>query len=42
MTGRGKVRVRGKVEVEEQKNGKASIIIKEIPYQLNKATLMRE
>lgn len=40
MTGRGKVRVRGKVEVEEQKNGKASIIIKEIPYQLNKATLI--
>ena len=35
MTGRGKVRVRGKVEIEEQKNGKASIIIKEIPYQLN-------
>lgn len=40
MTGRGKVRVRGKVEIEEQKNGKASIIIKEIPYQLNKSTLI--
>lgn len=40
MTGRGKVRVRGKVEIEEQKNGKAFIIIKEIPYQLNKATLI--
>lgn len=40
MTGRGKVRVRGKVEIEEQKNGKASIIIREIPYQLNKATLI--
>ena len=38
--GRGKVRVRGKVEIEEQKNGKAFIIIKEIPYQLNKATLI--
>lgn len=40
MTGRGKVRVRGKVEIEEQKNGKTFIIIKEIPYQLNKATLI--
>ncbi|EHO78067.1 DNA gyrase subunit A [Fusobacterium ulcerans] len=40
MTGRGKVRVRGKVEIEEQKNGKAFIIIKEIPYQLNKSTLI--
>lgn len=40
MTGRGKVRVRGKVEIEEHKSGKASIIIKEIPYQLNKATLI--
>ncbi len=40
MTGRGKVRVRGKIEIEELKNGKISIIIKEIPYQLNKSTLI--
>lgn len=30
LTGRGKIRVRGKVEVEELKSGKANIIIKEI------------
>lgn len=40
MTGRGKVRVRGKIEIEELKNGKINIIIKEIPYQLNKSTLI--
>ena len=42
LTGRGKIRVRGKVEVEELKNGKANIIIKEIPYQLNKAVLIEK
>ncbi|WP_300342609.1 DNA gyrase subunit A [Fusobacterium sp.] len=40
MTGRGKVRVRGKIDIEELKNGKINIIIKEIPYQLNKSTLI--
>ena len=40
LTGRGKVRVRGKIEIEELKNGKINIIIKEIPYQLNKSTLI--
>ena len=42
MTGRGKVRVRGKIEIEELKNGKINIIIREIPYQLNKATLIEK
>lgn len=42
LTGRGKIRVRGKVEVEELKSGKANIIIKEIPYQLNKAILIEK
>lgn len=42
LTGRGKIRVRGKVEVEELKSGKANIIIKEIPYQLNKAVLIEK
>ncbi|MBP6062908.1 MAG: DNA gyrase subunit A [Fusobacteriaceae bacterium] len=42
LTGRGRVRVRGKVEIEEGKNGKVSIIIKEIPYQLNKASLVEK
>ncbi|MGL4970928.1 MAG: DNA gyrase subunit A, partial [Cetobacterium sp.] len=41
-TGRGRVRVRGKVEIEETKNGRQSIIIKEIPYQLNKSSLIEK
>ena len=39
-TGRGKVVVRGRTEVEVGKNGKESIIITEIPYQVNKANLV--
>ena len=38
--GRGKIRVRAKIEIEELKNGKANIIVTEIPYQLNKASLI--
>jgi DNA gyrase subunit A len=41
-TGRGKIRVRGKIEMEELKNGKTNIVITEIPYQLNKATLIEK
>ncbi len=41
-TGRGRVRVRGKIEVEEGKNGRESLIIKEIPYQLNKSSLIEK
>jgi len=43
-TGRGKIRVRGRVEIEEGngKSGKASIIIKEIPFQVNKANLIEK
>ena len=41
-TGRGRVRVRGKLEIEEGKNGRQSIIIKEIPYQLNKSSLIEK
>lgn len=41
-TGRGKIKVRGKVNIEEQKNGKSNIIITEIPYQLNKASLIEK
>lgn len=42
LTGRGRVKVRGKVEIEEAKNGKVSLIIKEIPYQLNKSSLIEK
>lgn len=39
-TGRGRIVVRGKAEVEEGKNGKSQIIITELPYQVNKAELV--
>ncbi len=38
-TGRGKVRVRGVTEIETLANGKSQIIITELPYMVNKATL---
>jgi len=39
-TGRGKIIVRAKVTVESSSSGKDSIIITEIPYQVNKSTLI--
>ncbi len=39
-TGRGKITVRAKVNIEHQKNNKDSIIITEIPYQVNKSNLI--
>ncbi|HON76898.1 MAG TPA: DNA gyrase subunit A [Spirochaetota bacterium] len=39
-TGRGSVVVRGRVDIEEDKKGKEYIIISEIPYQVNKASLV--
>ena len=39
-TGRGKVRVAGKAKIEVSKTGRESIIITEIPYQVNKARLI--
>lgn len=39
-TGRGRVVVRGKAEIETDSNGRESIIITEIPYQVNKAVLV--
>ncbi len=41
-TGRGRVRVRGKVDIEELKNGKSNIIITEIPFQVNKARMIEK
>ena len=40
MTGKGKVVVRAKADFEEERNGKTSIIISEIPYQVNKSMLV--
>lgn len=39
-TGKGRVVTRAKMETEEMKNGKMRIIVTEIPYQVNKATLI--
>jgi len=39
-TGRGKIIVRAKASIETEKNGKQNIIITEIPYQVNKVTLI--
>lgn len=39
-TGRGKITVRGRFNIEVDKKGKESIIFTEIPYQVNKANLV--
>ena len=39
-TGRGSVKVRGKVGIEQLKGGKEQIVITEIPYNVNRATLV--
>ncbi|MFK7775945.1 MAG: DNA gyrase subunit A [Saprospiraceae bacterium] len=39
-TGRGRVLVRGKADIQTNKSGKETIIISEIPYQVNKANLV--
>ncbi len=39
-TGRGRVLVRGKADIEVTKTGREVIVINEIPYQVNKASLI--
>jgi DNA gyrase subunit A len=39
-TGRGRVILRSKTEIEEMKNGKTRIIVTEIPYQVNKSRMI--
>ena len=39
-TGRGKIAVRAKTEIVEDKSGKSKIIVTELPYQVNKARLV--
>ncbi len=41
-TGRGSVKIRGVLEVEERKKGSQSIVIREIPYALNKSSLVEK
>ena len=37
--GRGSFKIRGEIEFEEKKNGRSMLIIKSIPYQVNKSVL---
>ena len=39
-TGRGKIVIRAKAEIEEHKDGTSSIIVTELPYQVNKKMLV--
>ena len=40
-TGRGKICLRGRAEIEEERNNKFRIVITEIPYQVNKKNLVK-
>lgn len=41
-TGRGRIVMRAKTRFEEFKNGREAIIVEEIPYQVNKADMIRK
>ncbi|MEG0505642.1 MAG: DNA gyrase subunit A, partial [Raoultibacter sp.] len=41
-TGRGSLTVRAKCEVQEKKNGRSSIVVSEIPYQVNRQRLLEK
>lgn len=41
-TGRGKIYLRARAEIECEENGKETIIVHEIPYQVNKARLIEK
>jgi DNA gyrase subunit A len=41
-TGRGSITIRAKVEIEEKASGKEVIIVRELPYQVNKAKLIEK
>lgn len=40
-TGKGRIAVRSKVEVEKLKGGREQLVVTEIPYEINKATLVK-
>jgi DNA gyrase subunit A len=42
MTGRGSVMMRGKVDVEPMRGDREAIIVTEVPYQVNKATMIEK
>jgi DNA gyrase subunit A len=41
-TGRGSITLRAKVEIEQKAGGKETIIVRELPYQVNKAKLIEK
>ncbi|MBK7142475.1 MAG: DNA gyrase subunit A [bacterium] len=41
-TGRGHIQVRAKAQVEHMKNGRESLVVTELPYQVNKANLLEK
>src|SRR5690625_2805737 len=41
-TGKGSITIRAKTEIQEEKNGKSTIIVSELPYQVNKARLIEK
>ena len=41
-TGRGSLTIRSKCRIEEGKNGKHSIVVSEIPYQVNRTNLLKK
>ncbi|HSH30538.1 MAG TPA: DNA gyrase subunit A, partial [Thiohalobacter sp.] len=42
LTGRGRVQVRARTEIEEGRNGRETIVVTELPYQVNKARLLEK
>ncbi|MDY5731143.1 MAG: DNA topoisomerase (ATP-hydrolyzing) [Eubacteriales bacterium] len=41
-TGKGKIKIRAKVEIESSVNGRNKIVVTEIPYQVNKAAMLEK
>jgi len=41
-TGRGRIMMRGEAKIEEKANGRASIIVNSIPYQVNKSEMIKK
>ncbi|MUV37955.1 DNA topoisomerase (ATP-hydrolyzing) [Lentibacillus sp. JNUCC-1] len=41
-TGKGSITIRAKADIEEHPNGKATILVTELPYQVNKAKLVEK
>jgi DNA gyrase subunit A len=41
-TGRGKLTLRARTQIEQDRNGKSRIVITEIPYQVNKAAMLEK